>query len=225
MKTRVILPVILCLAALSEAQAAVMLIDFGDGNGVTTGNYNNVITTDGTTIPLIDDSGSLTGFELANSDGALAGGGANYAGSFPASVASQPASALQDSLFIRSDTIAEFATITISGLSSLETYDLLIYGARGNNGLEAIFTAVDASGSSAGSISNVFNNAAETVSFDGLVPDGSGEIILQFASEVSGSSGAALNFMSITSNPVPEPGAATFLGFSAMMILGRRTRS
>lgn len=204
--------------------ATTIHVDIGRDDNTTTGNYNNVTATPTSSLALVDDTGAPSGISLSLSGGSFAGSGADYGGAYPAEVSGVESSALEDSLFIRNQNNGNTATITLSGLSASFTYDFLIYGARGNNGLEAIFDITDLNGSSSQSISTVFNNSTEVVSVMGLAPDASNEIVIAFTSENSTSSGAAFNYLGITANPIPEPASVTLLALGGLGLF-RRKRS
>ncbi|MEJ6567764.1 MAG: PEP-CTERM sorting domain-containing protein, partial [Akkermansiaceae bacterium] len=71
---------------------------------------------------------------------------------------------------------------------------------------------------------DVFNNSTNVTSISGLVPDGSNEINILYTTSNDGSlPRGALNFMQITSNPVPEPSAALLLlSFAGVGFLRRK---
>ena len=213
----------------STAPAVTMLIDFGrTDNQTTTGNFNNIhgaVSALATpAVALIDSAGGATGIIL-NTDftngGSWAGTGADYAGPYPAILGGQPSTAVIDSLFIRDPASV---SLSLTGLDPAFTYDIVIYGARGNNGgADAEWTITDANGPNA-SAYDVFNNSTNVTSISGLVPDGSNEINILYTTSNDGSRPrGALNFMQITSNPVPEPSAALLLlSFAGVGFLRRK---
>ncbi|MEN8773665.1 MAG: sulfatase-like hydrolase/transferase [Akkermansiaceae bacterium] len=180
-----------------------ILIDFGrNDNQTTEGNFNNVYGS-GTAIEtpiveLIDSEGADTGITL-NSDfslgGSWAGSGADYLGPYPDEVASQPLSAIQDSMFIRDPASSMF---TLTGLAPGTSYDILIYGARSNNGgANAEWTFTDDSGDTQISF-DVFNNDSEVALFEGLIPTEENELIFNYTTTNDGSRPrGAMSFMQI----------------------------
>ena len=177
--------------------------DLLDGDGTvieqntTPGNYNNM--TDSGQIILIDDSGANTGLRLLLDTGRAAGAAADYSGPFPAAVASQPLTALQDSLFIadRQGTGRD-DTFTIRGLASDAVVDLVMYGARGSDSLGSIWVVEDGNGVQTLQIANIQNNSTQVVRFEDLIPDEDGEIFIDFTSSVGSSGSAAFNYLGIT---------------------------
>lgn len=215
----------------STAPAVTMLIDFGrTDNQTTTGNFNNVhgagsaIATPA--VALIDSAGGATGITL-NTDftngGSWAGTGADYAGPYPGILGGQPSTALIDSMFIRA---AASTSLSLTGLDPNFTYQIEIYGARGNNGgANTEWTITDGNGPNAAAY-DVFENATEVVSLAGLVPDGSNEInILYTTTNNVERPRGGLNFMRITSTPVPEPSSAFLLAAFAGAGFLRRKRA
>ncbi|MDB4408750.1 sulfatase-like hydrolase/transferase [Akkermansiaceae bacterium] len=181
-----------------------ILIDFGRvDNQTTDGNFNNIYgtgtTVDTPSVELIDSEGANTGITL-NSDfsagGSWAGTQADYAGPYPDEVAGQPVTAIQDSMFIRSPATSLF---TLAGLAPGTAYDILIYGARSNNGgPNAEWTFTDNTGDTTLSF-DVFNNNTEVALFQGLVPDANNALTLVYTSSDDGSTPrGAMNFMQIT---------------------------
>ena len=189
-----------------------ILIDFGRvDNQTTEGNFNNVYGTgtgiDTPVVELIDSEGADTGITL-NSDfslgGSWAGGGADYLGPYPDEVASQPATAIQDSMFIRDPASSTF---TFTGLVPGTPYDILIYGARSNNGgPNAEWTFTDNSGETLIAF-DVFDNATEVALFEGLIPTAENELILNYTSTNDGTRPrGAMSFMQIfVGGAAPKP--------------------
>ena len=225
---------IIGLALTSSTQAAIMLVDFGRSDTITTGNWNNVHGPSGSTlstptVDLIDDGGAPTVYDLNTSfadGGSWAGSGADYAGAKPAPFTSAPGTAVNDSLFVQT---TSFVTITLTNLSSLELYDLVFYGARGNNGGASAFTITDGTGTLPQQSFDVFNNAAAVATFSGLVADGSGVITIVFQGLANANPGdgtgsqGALNALQITSS-VPEPSSMVLFGSCGLLALMRRRR-
>ena len=196
------------------AAATTILIDFGRADNQTVeGNFNNVSGTgtglDTPMVELIDSEGGETGISLEvdfSGGGSWAGEQADYAGPFPDELAGLPETALQDSMFIRSPASSLFF---FSGLDAGLTYDILIYGARSNNGgPDSEWTFTDASGDAMIGF-DVFENATEVALFEGLVPDANNQLILRFSSTADGTlPRGAMNFMQIfvggapTKNPL-----------------------
>ncbi|YCM42852.1 sulfatase-like hydrolase/transferase [Verrucomicrobiaceae bacterium 227] len=191
------------LSVFFGSKASSILVDFGRADHQTSeGNFNNVTGTgsglDTPAVELIDSDGADTGITL-NSDfsagGSWSGDSADYLGPYPDAVADQPQTAIQDSMFIRSPASATF---TFTGLEAGTPYDVLIYGARSNNGgPNTEWTFTDHSGERSLGF-DVFNNASEVALFEGLIPTENNELILLYTSSDDGSRPrGAMNFMEI----------------------------
>ena len=225
---------LLIAAALTTSlSAASVFVDFGRTDNISLGNINNITGSGGTyTVPtianLVDEDGNLSGIALSASGGSFAAAGANYGTEptdYPLSISGQPISALEDSIFIRQNAGGtNFITITLGNLSLANTYDLEIYGARGNNGENTVVEITDDAGATTTTF-DAFNNSTTLVTGTGLVPDASGVITFTVttANAVNTDAGA-LNFLSITPVPVPEPttGLLALLGGLGLM---RRRRA
>ena len=180
-----------------------ILIDFGRvDNQTNEGNFNNVYGTgtglDTPSVALIDSEGADTGITLNadfSSGGSWSGKGADYPGPYPEAVADQPFTAIQDSMFIRSPA---FSTFTLTGLEPGVPLDILIYGARSNNGgPNAEWTFTDNSGDQTLAF-DVFNNDNEIALFEDLIPDANNELVLNYTSTDDGSRPrGAMSFMQI----------------------------
>lgn len=209
--------------ATTQSQAASVLIDIGINTQQTsvTGWNNLTAGTGGTPANLTDlvnSSGASTGLTLdyfaAASNVGIAGTGANYGGPYPAALSAIPASALRDGLFLNTGTV----NLTLGGLNPLLTYDFTLYGARGNNGGDAIYTATGAN-SASGSISTILNNSDEIVSLSGIIPNSENEIVI-VVSRVDEDQTTALNFIQI--DAIPEPSTALLGGLGLLALLRRR---
>lgn len=203
----------LVLAALATLSAGLtaqttVQVDFGISTQPTAGaDWNNAgAASPGGDLPaaiadLVDTTSTSTGFGMTTSKTGTAGtsgAGANYAGPYPAALVSYPASALQDGLFFAQS--GGTITLTLTGLSPLDTYDFLFYGARGNNGLvETTFTATGNNSATGSILNGVLNNALELVTLTGIIPDSNGEVVID-ASTINGVSnnGGSLNLMVVT---------------------------
>lgn len=193
-------------SALLLAQAASgtsVLIDFGRvDNQTEEDNFNNVYGTgtglDTPAVELVDSDGNETGITLNvdfSAGGSWAGAQADFAGPFPDAISDQPLTALQDSMFIRSPAST---LLTLAGLEAGTSYDVLIYGARGNNGEENTeWTFTDNSGETTIGF-DVFNNETEVALFEGLEADENNELILSYTTSDDGSRPrGAMSFMQI----------------------------
>lgn len=221
-------------------------IDFGRNNNQTAG-YNNVghaasgNVLNGDTYSIFDTTGAGTGISLiVNPDAAMggpangsyAGAGADYTGAVPSIFSGIASSALTDSIFIRNqngnpadplDTTATRVEFELTGLNAGFTYDLLIYGSRGNNGGVTSYFASDDGGTTySGQSFNIFNNSTGFAQFTGL----SGSSSISLVATTPGDPGlqGAINFMQITASAVPEPTSAGLLLIAGVSCVLRRRR-
>lgn len=192
-----------------QASAAPIRVDLGNSAQTTDQvGWNNMSASTGgdpaDLLNLVDSTGAATEIDLAyatnGTDSGAAGAGANYSGPYPASLSGHPASALQDGLFFSGNTI----TLTLRDLDPASDYDLVLYGARGNNGTGAALTVTGATVVNT-SFTNVFGNASEVVEITGLAPNVSGDITIHLDTVGAGSS--ALNFLELdlSDEDPPDP--------------------
>jgi hypothetical protein len=222
---------LLALTAVS-ASAAISYIDLGINSQTTTGNYNNMTGASGAVpndlVNMIDITGAATGIrvEYVGNNIALAGTagtGANYdvptdGASYPSVLSGVSVSALRDGLFINAGGVI---TLTFTGLDAGMTYDFLAYGARGNGGTGVTYTATGGNTEN-DSISSVSDNGTETVNLTGITANGSNEITFVVT---DGGGAGALNFLQITSVPIPEPSSTALLGLGGLAFILRRRRA
>jgi hypothetical protein len=219
------------------AHAAVVYVDFGIASQVTAGNWNNISGVNAGDQPtvnignLVDNTGVNTGWGLnvsktaGNANFGVAGTGANWDGPYPSSIASLPQSALRDGLFLSEN--GKVGLITFSNLNPLKTYDILLYGARGNNGANATYTiGVAAVPGASGTIANVYQNSTVTIQFNEVAPTAGGQIRIDWTSSNSGSAaGSALNFIQFGETVIiPEPGSMALLVLGTGVLLMFRCR-
>ena len=216
----------------NQAEATTVLIDFGIESQVAASPYNQVSlppngnnVTSGS-VALTDTASAATGWsvvvtENGNGNGGDAGSGANQ-GTYPASLAGYDTAALQDSMFANGTSPS--MTVTISGLDSSAAYDFLFYGAR-QNGQNANQRWSVTTGTGGSVVThNSLNNTSTVVDWDGVVPDGTGTIVITIDTPAVGAAGAlALNFGEITEQ-IPEPSSLLLLGPASMTALVRRKR-
>lgn len=199
----------IALACVHYSLAFPIRVDFGNSSQETSqAGWNNMSAGTGgdpaDLINLVDSSDGATTIDLAyattGGDSGAAGGGANYAGPYPSTINTHPQSALQDGLFFASDTI----TLTIGDLDLESKYDLVLYGARGNNGTGATFTFTGATVVN-GTLTDAYNNASELIEITGLAPNASGEITILMDTVGAGSS--SLNFLELdlSEEDPPDP--------------------
>jgi hypothetical protein len=214
--------------------AATVLIDFGRSTNTTPG-YNNVGETNAFTIANLNDTtSSATGWSInvansgtgVNPGFGVAGAGANVA-AFPAALSSFATTALQDSIFSNAASGSlSSQTVTIGGLSTLETYDLLFYGSR-SNGQDVLQNWTMVQGTGGATISHQsLANTTTVVNWAGIVPNASGVISFTISgTSTPTGSATALNFGSITSAPVPEPTSMVFAALAGVVCVSRRRRA
>ena len=196
-----------------------MQIDFGDSSTQTPGTgWNNISGAEGTrpavTKGLYDSGGGYTGILLTTSwtatgsnPGGVATLGANvYNGPYPAAVSGIPTSALSDAFYVRD---GNHMTISLDNLDAHATYDLLFYGASAASGpTYSMFTVTGASTQQA-HISPIVNNSTQVALINGVVPDGSQHINIDFEGRFADGSvggGGFLNYMQIVEHLLPVPG-------------------
>ncbi len=253
--------------SITSASAANFLIDFGmsgsnpsqhgspttspDINGnhwnnLTSTNYANVVQPGGagstslsSLVNTVGDSSTI-GITLASGSvvwrsSGIINGGLNQ--NMPALGNLGIQTATQDYYFIEGGNGVN-ATITLTGLNPLHTYDFGLFGTRGdtNDVRTTSYIVTDINGPSApknvqtsgpgiginGGFVNNNGNDSTVVTFAGLVPNGSGELVLT-VSVVNGGF-AYLGAMEIT-EVIPEPGSALLAGLGGLMLLSRRSRN
>ncbi|MEM1356392.1 MAG: PEP-CTERM sorting domain-containing protein [Planctomycetota bacterium] len=232
-----LLSLIASTALATGASAATIQVDFGlDTQQTETLGWNNMTSDSGgqpaDLTNLVDDAGDPTGIDLTylktgdgsgnnpNGAGGVAGSGANYNGPYPDALDSFPTSALQDGLFFAQS--GATITLTLSNLDTDLTYDFILYGARGNNGLvDTTYQVTGANDSGVINIGPVNTNDDDFADITGIAPDVNGEITIT-ATSINGSSGngGALNLLVVTA--VPEPGSLALLSLGGVLIARRR---
>jgi len=210
---------------IANASAASVLIDFGnDGTNSPAAGYVSAAmasgnSTNNTTgnVPLTGTTWSVNVIETGNGNGGNAGDGANYTGTYPAAVSGFSSDALQNGIFANGS--ASQLTVTFSGLSNTESYDLLFYGSRGNNGPNTSTWSITTGSGGANQSSDILNNSTDVIDWNGITADG-GEI----AFTISGGSNISLNFGQIVSSPIPEPSSTALLGLGGIALILRRRK-
>jgi len=186
-------------------------IDFGrndSGQPTTSPGWNNVtadvgsIASNTTQISnLIDTDGNSTGISLNLSyvaSASAAGSGADYEGGYPASVSTFPDSAISDSFFTNS---TGSISMSFNGLAGGATYDLMVYGSRGNNGTSCNYVITDRDGNTTLNIANTLNNSTTSPVASDLVPNAQGSISMLIRTTTS--NGGALNVIEFEVKPAP----------------------
>ena len=224
----------LALAAMvGSASATTVLIDFGRSANAAASPYNSVVMLSGVTgnVALLDTASAATGWTISvtedgNGNGGSAGAGADVT-SFPAALSAFDAAALGDSLFAnQGNPQVASMTMLLTGLSTTSTYDILLYGSRANGqGIDQRWSLTEGTG---GADVDHFSelNATDFVDWSAIAPNASGEIEVTINSPGPDTAGAlALNFGSITENPVPEPSGTSLLGLGLAALSLRRKRA
>ncbi|MGJ8695482.1 MAG: hypothetical protein ACSHYF_04140 [Verrucomicrobiaceae bacterium] len=228
MHTLIALPLVAGLVG--SAHAVTALIDFGTANAPSP--YNTVPITFGADadtgiVALNDTSSAATGWsvnvsETGTGNGGNAGAGANVS-SFPASLSSYAAEALQDSIYAnQGGGTTPSMVLTLSGLNSALTYDLLLYGSRANGqGVDQIWNITQGTG---GATVTHFSELNDTtvVDWQGVSPNGSGVIEVSITAGADAAGALALNFGSITENAIPEPSAGLLCALAGLALVKRR---
>lgn len=228
-------PVFLTLvsaALLGQANAATALIDFGTANAPSP--YNLIpmpfgAAADSGIVALNDTASAFTGWsaqvlETGTGNGGTAGGGANVA-SFPAALAAFDALALRDSIYAnQGGGTAPSMVLTLSGLNTLSTYNLLLYGSRANGqGVDQIWNITEGTGGA--TVEHVSElNASTAVNWSNISPNPSGVIEVTLTAGTDSGGALALNFGSITENAIPEPSSALLYSLAGLSLLARRRR-
>lgn len=228
----------------------IVYLDFGRNTNQTTGQsdtYNNIgdkasgLVTDGDAYDLLDIDGVDTLVDLTinpnaatgPTSGSFAGAGADYGGAYPTEFSGIATTALEDSIFIRNTNglaadVADGSRVEfeLTGLDPLLSYELLIYGGRGNSGGDSThYFASDDGGEnySPSQSFDVFNNASNFAKFTGLSGDSSISLIVTTDNDNDTVNGA-INFMRITTTPVPEPASAYVFAIAGIGCLLRRRK-
>ena len=187
-------------------------IDFGridDGQPTTAPGWNNVTAEVGNLSSntariddLIDLNGDSTGIALNLgyvTSASAAGSGADYEGGYPDPINTFPDSAISDSFFTNA---TGSISMTFEGLTGGATYDLMVYGARGNNGTSCNYVISDRNGNTTLNIANTLDNATHAPKATGLVANDQGNISMVISTP-TGSGGGAINLLEFTVVPSP----------------------
>ncbi|NJN25202.1 MAG: hypothetical protein HC819_04095 [Cyclobacteriaceae bacterium] len=167
-----------------QSSVRTYLIDLGNPAYPTVGNWNNVSgnQSTGTTISdLIDSDGNSSSISLIVVDdadnGYGDGSGYNADGGYNGEALGYPASACRDSYFAWNNG----GQYKFSGLETGNFYDIKIFGSRtaSTGGRVGRYTI---NGQSLNL--DAMNNTTNFIIFNGLAPDGHGDIILDFKNEV-----------------------------------------
>ena len=221
------------LAMTGAVSATTALIDFGRADSAAPAPYNSAVMLAGVVgdVPLLDEDSVDTGWTVSvvedgNGNGGSAGAGADVT-SFPPDLAGFDVAALGDSIFANQGTPQVASMVLLfSGLQSAETYDLLLYGSRGNGQpLDQRWSLTQGTGGA--DVDHVSGlNTTVYVDWAGVTPNASGEIEITINSPGPDTAGAlALNFASITGSAVPEPSGLSLLGLGLGALFLRRKRA
>jgi len=221
---------LLAMGTASLASAQTFLIDFGDGNGTTTGNWNNSNVAGFTVTDMVDTTGSSTaGYDLFFTSSVGAGAGFGVGAPAPFDVAS----AYTDALFTSGTTIS----FKFSGLDNTKTYNLDFFGSRTTatdrftdytvsqtvattNATDGTTVSLQTSGDEIGG-TGVDANIANIATVAGFTPTAGGEIFIDI--DVGSGGFAYLNAMQLT--VVPEPSSYALLaGLTALAAIAIRRR-
>lgn len=222
--THFVLP-LLAASLVSSASAATVLVDFSSAGGSaagadTNGNFWTTIATTGATSNLIDTTNTASGINLtltfSGGAGIGFGGSAFNNGDVSAPAPFNQAFAFGDGLFAN-DAGANFATISLSGLTANTNYSITLYGGR-NSGWStgsALIGVTDGTGTG-GTYGNrspltftITSTASGTAAFTFREQGGAGTV-----------DSVTLTSFSLTS--VPEPSVALLGGLGVLGLLRRR---
>ncbi len=222
-------------------------------NNLTSTNYANVVQPGGvgsTSLSgLVDTANNSSSIGISFASGTvvwqssgIANGGLNQ--NTPVLGNLGIATATQDYYFISGANGTSNATVTLTGLNPLYSYNLGLFATRGDTNdvrttrfsISGIDKDLQTSGSgsqpadpavaAAGYFSNnsyagIYGNEDKVITFDGLVPNGAGELVLT----VSIVNGGYAYLGAIELTQVPEPGSAVLGGLGGLLLLSRRRRN
>jgi hypothetical protein len=239
----------LVLCAGSEAQGAVVLIDYGTTSGSTSsagGNTWNTVSTAGATA-IVDTAGASVGSHTVTS-GTFGSNGGSGAGGLGA-----PSSALLGNLAVASATDDYLFsnpgfTVTLSGLNPNLYYSFEFVGSRfatgnpdtrttryivtGSNTGNAQVNTTVVDGGATLSAAVTGSGQGNTLIYDGF--DGTGGIptvsniiptslgVITFSTNLLAGNNTYINALRITTSPIPEPTSLAAVGVAACLVLGRR---
>ena len=240
----------------AAADAAVVLIDFGAAttptvtdalgrrwNNVDSGNDQSgspfvlnttdaVPTDSGYRLTVTNPPTGVTnpvGYNGVNENGTTAPTG-------DAALRGYPATATRDSLYGNAtgapfgNLNVEAVRLVLSNLNPNETYDLDFFASRtgvtDNRQTQYVVTGAN----SATALLNAANNTGTIAGVDGIVPDQSGQIIIDMTAGPANTNTANkffyLGVLEINSNAVPEPASITLLSMGGgLALLARRRRA
>ena len=134
----------------------------------------------------------------------------NYSGPYPAAVSGFPSSALQDAMSVGSSGVS----VTLSGLNSGNTYNLVLYGSTttdsahyGSGGFQTDTLTAGTSASPSAVHFNSVNNSLTVVAWNNVSPDTNGQIAFTIVPD-STNGGGDLNFLEVveaSTSQVPAP--------------------
>lgn len=221
---------------ITSTSAVTALIDFGRADASAASPYNPAVMVFGANgstgaVALNDTTTAPTGWtvtvtDVGSGNGGNAGGGADV-NSFPAGLSGFDSDALRNSIYSNQGGGANPSMVlTFDGLSSLNTYDLVLYGSRANaQGLDQRWSLTQGTGGADVDHNSELNNSV-FVDWTNISPNGSGVIEVTINSPGPDNLGAlALNFGSITENAIPEPSGSSLLALGLGTLLIRRKRS
>lgn len=217
----------------SMTQAAVVKIDVGASTAAA--GWNALaspvdLSTPRVVTNLKDTGGNSTGIDISSAGfhaGANTNGTTNPTGA-AAIFSGISVNSSYGNTAVWQSTINPTATVTLSGLSSGNTYDLVFFGSRTGitapvDNRETEYAVVG--GSSETVYLNASNNTSQIASVLAMTPDASNKIVINMKPGPNNTNSYGffyLSAMQVTVTAVPEPASMGVLGLAGLALIRRR---